>query len=288
MPGVVGANKSGEFARPFLDDKDQLGGEIELMPLPGAVLEEVVEGLAVGFAHALAAAAQGLGGEGDHEPGGIDGVEDSQQVVGLVAEAGDGLEEEGDVGARAGSLDNQIDQAGFAVHGGQGEEAVEETDHFGVDVGGDVEGRGGKIHPGEGQRVEAAGEVEDFVGAIGDVEDALVEAGFEVVEALGGGSMLREDLRADFFEERGVALGIVEAIGQAVVGKRAGVGAEDLVEAALGAFFGVGGVLALGEFLGGEPCDDGGGDVAIAARFGDGGEDGVDVGSGGHCQLVIR
>ena len=63
-----------------------------------------------------------------------------RRSLGLVAEAGEGLEEEGDVGAGGGGLLDEIDEAGFAMDGGEGEEAVEETDHLGVDVGGDVEG----------------------------------------------------------------------------------------------------------------------------------------------------
>ena len=63
---------------------------------------------------------------------------------------------------------------------------------------------------------------------------------------LAGGGVLGEDLGGDFFEKGGVALRVVEAGEEAVVGEVAGVGAEDLVEAALGAFFGVGGFLLLG------------------------------------------
>jgi len=75
-PAKVGAKFTTESAGNGLlfNYKYQLGGEVDFVGLPICFLEEVVEHGAVGLAHVFGAAAQGLGGKGDDEPGGVDGA----------------------------------------------------------------------------------------------------------------------------------------------------------------------------------------------------------------------
>src|SRR5207248_934297 len=104
-------------------------------------------------------------------------------------------------------------------------------------------------------------------------------------QALGGAGMELLDVGAGLLEALGVGGGGLEGLEQLVIRERSGVGAKDLMESALGAFFGVGGVLGFGDFLGRQARDDGGRDVAVAFGLRDGVEDLIEVGCG-HLEII--
>lgn len=96
-----------------------------------------------------------------------------------------------------------------------------------------------------------------------------------------------KDLRADGFKPGGVRFSDAESGKKFVPGQRGVVSAEDLVQAALGALFGIREVCGFGDFFGGEARDDSGGYVAIALGLGDGGEDFLGVDHGGMTEDEI-
>ena len=101
-------------------------------------------------------------GEGDNEGWGVDLVEEAFAGAALdLFEAGQCFEEKGDVCGRCAHV-----VEGIALCGGAGvaqdvEKAVEEVDLIGKDVDGEVGHVGREGHPGAGQWVQSAGDIED-------------------------------------------------------------------------------------------------------------------------------
>ena len=221
---------------PPRSDENQLRGELQPSHLPRAALGDLQERLLVVLAHPLVAAAEGGDGVGDDE---VTGRERGEETAGtarlLTVEAGEGLEEEGDVGRLGGGVAEDVAADGSGIHGEEGETAVEEGHGATVDVEGGVAGVGRQAHPGQGEGVEAAGEVEDGARRARDGEEVGVEA-VEERQALAGGGVAGQCGAAGIADRR---LGAAGACGLEVGKEAVVVGglaecAEDLVEAAPG------------------------------------------------------
>lgn len=92
----VGARGS---ASGFVDDVNEFGGVCEGVGLPAGFFYLGEEGGGVVLGHALFAAGERVVGEGDDEDRGVDLVEEALGGARLdLFEAGEGFEEEGDVG----------------------------------------------------------------------------------------------------------------------------------------------------------------------------------------------
>ncbi len=146
------------------------------------------EGGGVVQGHALFAAGEGVVGEGDDEDRGVDLVEEPLGGAGLdLFETGEGFEEEGDVGRGGAHVVEGValfDGAGVAH---EAEEAVEEVGLVGEDVAGEVGQVGREGHPGTGQGMEAAGDVEDGLNGGKPLEELGIEGIEQGQPFVGGG-----------------------------------------------------------------------------------------------------
>lgn len=163
----------------FSDYVDEFGGICKRVGLPAGSFDLGKELGGVVFGHALFAAGEGVVGEGDDEDWGVDLVEEAFAGAGFdLFEAGQGFEEECDVGCGCAHAVEGVALGGGAGVAHEVEEAVEEVDLVGKYVEGEVGHFGRDGHPGSGQRLKSAGDVE--YGA--DGRKLLEELGIEGVE----------------------------------------------------------------------------------------------------------